>query len=83
MAERTRLESYSNGIDNARYFIENVPDADLVQQAKNARMWMGMFAEELARQILAAGHGWDTVGEVFQLTAKEAERKFAIFVDSK
>jgi len=63
----SRLTSASNGIDNARYFIERDESPDLLQQAKHAAMWWGMFAEELAAQLLAAGHTWPEIFDALKL----------------
>lgn len=59
--ERSRLESASNIIDNARYFIERTESPDLLQQAKHARVGWQCFAEELSAQLLAEGHDWPVI----------------------
>lgn len=59
-SERSRLESASNIIDNARYFIEK-EERDIAQQARSARSGWDMFAEELAAKMLAVGLSWDDV----------------------
>lgn len=58
---RTRLEAASNIIDNARYYVENTESPDLLQQAANAHLGWELFADELAAQLLVAGHEWPAI----------------------